>query len=82
MRFGKKIHFVLWGLWMLTCIGGPRIIEAVEEAPESVFGKFGSLLAMITKVVPGSAWLTGGVVFCIVGFLVTYGILRRQQVTV
>lgn len=82
MRFGKKIHFVLWGLWMLTCIGGPRIIEAVEEAPDSVFGKFGSLLAMITKAVPGSAWLTGGVVFCIVGFLVTYGILRRQQVTV
>ncbi len=81
MRFGKKIYWLLWGLWMLLSIGGPRIVEAVEEAPDSIFGRFGALLAAIVKVVPGSAWLTGCIVFCIVGFVAAYGMLRRQQVT-
>lgn len=81
MRFGKRAGWILWALWMFGCIVLPRITEAVSEAPDSVFGKIGSVLIHLIRMVPGDMWV------CIVGVISLLGLggawilLRKQQVT-
>lgn len=80
MRYGKRAGWILWALWMFGCIGLPRITEAVSEAPDSVFGKIGSVLINLIRMVPGNMWI------CIVGVVSLLGLggawilLRKQQV--
>lgn len=81
LRFGRKAFWVLWALWMFGCIVIPRIAEAADEAPDSVFGRIGTGAGRILESVPVGIWpllLTAVCVFCLAG---SYQILRRQQVT-
>lgn len=81
MRFGKKVYWALWVVWMTVCIAGPRIAEAVEEAPDSVFGGIGRALIRLAQAIPGDLWITGGILLVIVGTAVSCRLLGRQQVT-
>lgn len=80
MRFGKKIFWVGWVLWMFLCIGMPRIMSAYEETPNSLFGRIGGALVGAIKAVPGNMWMVIAAVTTVVGVAGTYVLMSRQQV--
>lgn len=80
MRFGKKAFWVLWCLWMILCIGGPRVWNAVEDAPGSVFGRIGTGIGMIVKAVPTDTWIGSILCISLLGAVAAYLLLKRQQV--
>ena len=80
LRFGKAATGTLWVLWLVLCIGGPKILDAMEDAPNSVFGRLGNGLASIAAAVPANIWIVCGIAAAIVGTAGSYLLLRRQQV--
>ena len=81
MRFGKVAGWILWFLWMFGWLGLPRIQEAVEKAPDSLFGRIGSIAADMLRMVPLHTWVCIAVLVSILAFAETWVLLRRQQVT-
>lgn len=80
MRLGKTGRYILLALWVVLCIGGPQIVEAVKDAPDSVFGRIGCMIAAIAGLLPGKTWAGIAVILCVPAFAGTWGLLRRQQV--
>lgn len=82
MRFGRLAGWSLWGVWMVLCIGYPRVMDAVKEAPNSVFGRIGRWFLWLAGQLPWYGWLAlgaGAGLLCVFG---TVWIIRKQQVTV
>lgn len=50
VKFEKKFFWVMWGLWMICCIGGPRIISAMDNHPESFVAKIGFFIAAVLSL--------------------------------
>lgn len=80
MRFGKYAYVFLWGVWMIACLGFPRVVDAVVEAPESVFGRIGREIVSFVVSVPLTAWGVAAAVFLAAALIGTYVILRKQPV--
>lgn len=80
MRFGTKVIWGFWGLWMLLSIGIPQMHEASINAPESVLGQMGKAVFGIILTVPIKRWILFGVLICAGCFVGSYLIIRRQQV--
>lgn len=81
LRFGRKGFWVIWALWMILCIGGPRISDAATEAPDSFFGILGKCIIKAGKAVPGNIWVLLAVMVCLVCFIGSFLMIRKQQVT-
>lgn len=81
MRFGRKAGIVFWVAWMVVCLGGPRVADAMEEAPDSVYGRIGTGILELCNTVPGGVWAAGILAVALVCLAGAYGIIRRQQVT-
>lgn len=81
IRFGRWMRILLLTVWIVLCIGFPQFMNAVEEAPDSIFGQIGSFLADLAAKVPAGMWGLAGLSFTIAAFAVSYLLLRRQQVT-
>lgn len=80
MKFGRKAFWILWFLWMFSFLGLPRIADAVEEAPHSIFGQIGSVAAGIMRSVPGNIWFMVVAMLCLVSFALSFLFIRKQQV--
>lgn len=80
LRFGRKAFWVFWTLWMIGCIGGPRIYDAVSESPKSVLGMLGGALYQGFRSVPGTIWRMAVVILCMACLVISYVIVRKQQV--
>ncbi len=81
MRFGKVALWILWVLWMFLCIGVPQIQEAVEEAPDSLYGRIGVAVGGFVSGIPVNIWIAAGIAAGAVAFIGSWLMLRRQQVT-
>lgn len=81
MRFGQKAFWAEWAVWMLLCVGGPRIIAAAEDAPQSLFGMIGKGVLQILNVLPVDGWIIGGTAVCLGCCAGSWLVLRKQQVT-
>lgn len=81
MRFGRKAGIVLWVVWMVVCLGGPKVADAMEEAPDSVYGRIGTGILELCNTVPGGVWAAGILAVALLCLAGAYGIVRRQQVT-
>lgn len=80
MRFGRTAFWILWGVWMILCIGFPQIHDAMEEAPGSFFGVLGMRIIEMIGKVPAGAWiglLAAVVIGCAAG---AWQIIRSQEV--
>lgn len=80
MRFGQKAFWVQWAVWMILCIGGPRVIDAAEDAPQTVFGVIGRGAFRLFRAVPVNGWILAGTGLGLVCLAGTWLILRKQQV--
>ena len=81
LRFGTKAFWVLWALWMFGCIGIPRIIDAVEAAPQSLFGKIGTWVRNIMLQIPSGVWIGLALVGYITCMISSWILMKKQQVT-
>lgn len=81
LRFGRWMRILLLTVWIVLCLGFPQVMNAVEEAPDSIFGQMGHFFTELTEKVPTGAWGLAGGTFIIAALTVSYLILRRQQVT-
>ncbi len=82
LRFGKPVLAVTWIVWMFLCIGVPRIHDAAEEAPHSLWGRIGNAIGRLIGGIPGYLqWILFAAV-CAAGIAGTWGILRKQQASV
>lgn len=43
-KFERKFFWFVWALWMVIMAGGPRMLSAMENHPESVIAKIGFFL--------------------------------------
>lgn len=82
IRFGKWMRILLLTLWIVLCVGFPQVVNAVEEAPDSVFGRIGGFFTGLAADIPAGMWGLAGAAFIIAAFIGSYLLLRRQQVTV
>lgn len=80
MRFGKYAQGIFWVLWMGICIVFPRIMGAAEDAPNSVFGRFGNTAIDFCKGIPESIWTAAIAIFSVAAMLGTYRILRKSSI--
>lgn len=81
LHFGTKAFWVLWALWMFGCIGIPRIIDAVEEAPQSLFGRIGTWVGNLIFHIPSSVWIGVALIGYIVCMISSWKLMKKQQVT-
>lgn len=57
------------------------MVEAIGEAPDSLFGKIGSAAIRLFSGVSSEMWILVSVLAGVIGLTGTYLFLRRQQVT-
>lgn len=80
--FGRPVLAAAWIAWMFLCIGVPRIHDAAEETPDSLWGRIGNAVGRLIGGIPGYLqWILFAVV-CAAGIAGTWVILRKQQVNV
>lgn len=80
LRFGRKAFWVFWMIWMIGCIGGPQIQNAVADSPNSLLGMLGSMVLRGIRAVPRNVWAILVTMFCAACLLISYLIVRKQQV--
>lgn len=81
MHFGRRAFWALWCLWMIICIAGPRIPDAMRNEPNSPFGRLGAAIGAIITNVPPYVW---GIIIIgtgAAGLAAAWLIIRKQQVT-
>lgn len=81
MRIGRKAFWIMWVIWMFAFIGIPQIGDSVENAPDSVLGRFGTGIMRLAGAVPVNFWISLTAVLCLISFAVSYLLIRRQHVT-
>jgi len=81
VRYERKFFWVMWAIWMLFCLGGPRIGTAMANHPESAAAKIGFALQSFFGM--NSLVLTGIilVITAIMGFVATR-MYKTETITV
>ena len=80
LRFGRPAFWILWAIWMILALGLPQIHVAMEEAPESLFGRIGNIAADAFGSIP---WNVAVGLIAVVGMACVAGswfFVRSQQV--
>lgn len=78
LRFGRKGYWVLWFLWMFAFLGVPRIMDAPDG---TFFGELAGGISRVAQAVPEGGWILAGAAGILLCIAVSWGMLRRQQVT-
>lgn len=81
IRFGRWMRIVLLTVWIVLCLGFPQVMNAVEDAPNSIFGQIGGFFADLAETIPAGIWGLAGIAFVTMSLVISYLILRKQQVT-
>lgn len=81
MRYGRKVFWVIWGIYMLAVLAVPSILDHAETAPNTLYGRIGTVMIGIFGNIPVSVWVCLGAVVVIVSFVGSWILLRKQQVT-
>lgn len=80
MYFGKVVGVILWTLWMVLCLGGPNIADAVTDAPNSILGRIGIGFAGIVSFFSGAIGIITGIIILAVVLVAIYYMIQRQAV--
>ena len=80
LRFGKAAAWIIWGIWMLGCLGLPNLAEHISEMPDSAVGRAGTGIMSMLRNLPGSTWIILILLAGVIGFAVEARILLSQEV--
>lgn len=81
MRFGAKMFWVVWVIWMAGFLVLPRIFAAAEKNPESWQGKIITSLANLFIGLGSVGMAILAIVLLAAGLIVVICLLRKQRVT-
>lgn len=81
LKFGMKIFWVIWVLWMISNTLIPRIITATEEAPDSFWGRVGGMVAGFFGRFSEAQIIITLLISGLVGVIIAFLLLRKQRVT-
>jgi len=79
LKFGAKCGWVYWAIWMLGCIGFPKMMQAMEEEKDSVLKRIAMSFADIQLSYQQAAG--GMLILGVAALAVAYMILKKQRVT-
>jgi len=82
MKLGVKFFWVMWTLWMVVCLGLPRIDDAMTENPDSIPAKIGFAAIDFFKDITMTQGIIAFVVCLIVVVVGNVFIFRKQRVVV
>ena len=80
LRFGKIAAWIIWGIWMIGCLGLPNLAEYISEMPDSAAGRAGTGIMSMLRSFSGGTWTILILLAGVVGFAVEAGLLLRQEV--
>ncbi len=75
-KFERKFFWVMWGIYMLACLGGPRIATAMEKHPESVAAKIGFFFRDAMNLNPLAFGICSGVL--VIGLIIADVLLYKK----
>lgn len=81
IKFSTKFFWFFWAVWMVSCLGGPRLLSASEERPDSLPGKMGVGVLQFFQQINGIQATAALLVFLVVSVPVIVLIFRKQRVT-
>ena len=76
LRFGKKVFWVMWGLWMIICIVPGKIGRDKNGTAAKIMNE----IAARIKEVPLAGWAVMGVLLLLLLLAVSWMLLRKQAV--
>lgn len=82
MVFSTKFFWILWGLWMIGCIGGPRMLSVAVEQPDTPQGRLGTSLINWFRGISPDYFAVALFVITVAAFVGAMLLLRKQRVTV
>ena len=80
LRFGKTAAWIIWGIWMIGCLGFPNLAEHISEMQDSAVGRVGTGIVSMLKNLPGSAWTILILLAGAVSLALEARLLLRQEV--
>lgn len=75
-KYERKFFWVIWGIYMLVCLGGPRIATAMKKHPESVAAKIGFFFKDALAFNPLQFGICAGVI--VLGIIVADVLLYKK----
>lgn len=81
LKFGAKCAWVFWALWMIFCIGFPRMINAIEEENDSLLRRMGMGFINFLEQLTPLKIAVGILIVGLAALAAAFGILRKQRVT-
>ncbi len=81
IKFSTKFFWFFWVVWMVCWLGGPRILSASEESPDSLSGRMGTDVLAFFRQITESQIMTALIIFLIVSAVAVALIFRKQRVT-
>ena len=75
--FERKFFWVLWGIYMIAALGGPRISTAMKNSPDSAPAKIGQAFVNLMNL-GTTAWIIIGAVSVVI-FLVADIMLYKKM---
>ena len=80
LHFGKTGFFVLWGAYMLICVGGSRVSIMMERRPDGLCADFVNAVMHAWQSSTNNMRYIIGYVIVFILFLFTILMARRQEV--
>ncbi len=80
MRFGRIAFWIFWFLWMTGCMGIQPVSQWIHRNSQSNLARLVKTAAGFLRSVPVGVWILLGVLLGAVMLLISYSILRRQEV--
>lgn len=81
LKFGPKCTWVFWALWMLFCIGFPRMLDAVNAETDSIWKRMGEGFVNFVSDLTAVQVVIGMLIAGLVALGAAYALLRKQRVT-
>ena len=77
LKFGRKAGWTLWAIWMIGCFTLPRLMDA---APHSPAYKVRTAIQHFIQLFPSFIWVGAAAAAMILCVIISWLLLRKQQV--
>lgn len=81
LKFGAKCAWVFWALWMIFCIGFPKMMNEIHEETDSMLKRMGMGFINFLEQLTPLKIAVGILIVGLAALATAYGILRKQRVT-
>lgn len=81
LKYGRKVMWFFWALWMVLCLLPGRISEAMADEPDTLPARFGFGVQKVLQALDGAVGIVLFLAVLSALLAVSVCLIRRQQVT-